>query len=84
LCVAFPFAVAYCAIFLKDGSYKTIQISESIKTITDVVRALLSKVNSVRDPVDFRLVGTSNLGGSSRTFRPDEAALELTSPVIVR
>lgn len=58
------------------------QIANGVKSVADVVRALLSKVNSIRDPIDFRLVGSSTLGGSSRVFRPDESALELTSPVI--
>eukprot|EP00035_Acanthoeca_spectabilis_P037876 m.48115 g.48115 ORF g.48115 m.48115 type:complete len:1130 (-) comp8899_c0_seq1:59-3448(-) len=74
--------VAFCAVFLRDGSYKTIQVTDTLRTVGSVIQAVLQKVNSNRWAADYRLVGNTNSGAPPVVFESGQSSQELLAPTI--
>eukprot|EP00041_Stephanoeca_diplocostata_P030651 m.933490 g.933490 ORF g.933490 m.933490 type:complete len:397 (+) comp23796_c0_seq5:530-1720(+) len=76
--------VSFCAIFLRDGSYKTLQIDKTMVVVRDVIAILLAKTNSDRLPDDFRLAVNYENGNSPTILENDDPSTLLQTPNIER
>lgn len=74
--------VSFCAIFLRDGSYKTLQIDKTMMVVRDVIAILLAKTNSDRLPDDFRLALTLENENVITILENDDPSAVLQTPNI--